>query len=74
MLVAIYAAARPTGFKEALWPSYTGAHSWMPMAFSPKTGLVYIPKLEQGAKYTDEKTDLKAWKPKPGTVGDAASR
>jgi len=53
-----------------LWPSYTGAHSWMPMAFSPKTGLVYIPKLEQGAKYTDEKTDLKNWKPKVGTVGE----
>ncbi|GGB92826.1 hypothetical protein GCM10011494_09020 [Novosphingobium endophyticum] len=32
-----------------LWPGPTGAHSWMPQAYSPQTGLVYIPVLEQGA-------------------------
>jgi quinohemoprotein ethanol dehydrogenase len=58
------------GASFELWPSYTGAHSWMPMAFSPKTGLVYLPKLEQGAKYTDKGIDTKAWKPAPGTVGE----
>ena len=59
-----------SGASFELWPSYTGAHSWMPMAFSPKTGLVYIPKLEQGAKYTDKGIDLKTWKPVVGTVGE----
>lgn len=32
-----------------LWPGPTGAHSWMPQAYSPQTGLVYIPVLENGA-------------------------
>lgn len=29
-------------------PSSVGGHSWHPMAFSPKTGLVYIPTQEMG--------------------------
>jgi quinohemoprotein ethanol dehydrogenase len=28
-------------------PSYGGGHSWNPMAYSPITGLVYIPTMEQ---------------------------
>jgi PQQ-dependent dehydrogenase (methanol/ethanol family) len=28
------------------WPSTRGAHSWMPMSYSPVTGLVYIPTQE----------------------------
>ena len=32
-----------------LWPGPQGAHSWLPQAFSPRTGLVYIPELEIGA-------------------------
>jgi quinohemoprotein ethanol dehydrogenase len=32
-----------------LWPGPTGAHSWMPQAYSPLTGLVYIPVIENGA-------------------------
>jgi quinohemoprotein ethanol dehydrogenase len=31
------------------WPGPTGAHSWMPQAYSPLTGLVYIPVIENGA-------------------------
>jgi quinohemoprotein ethanol dehydrogenase len=29
-----------------LYPSMAGAHSWNPMSFNPKTGLVYIPAIE----------------------------
>ncbi len=29
-----------------VYPSWAGAHSWNPMSFSPKTGLVYIPTLD----------------------------
>ncbi|MCJ2188075.1 outer membrane protein assembly factor BamB family protein [Novosphingobium beihaiensis] len=36
-----------------LWPGPTGAHSWMPQAYSPDTGLVYIPVLENGALIGD---------------------
>jgi len=52
----------PEGKSFELWPSERGAHSWMPSAFSPQTGLVYIPKLETGAIYTDRGIDLKNWK------------
>jgi alcohol dehydrogenase (cytochrome c)/quinohemoprotein ethanol dehydrogenase len=32
-------------------PSPHGAHSWMPMSYDPKTGLVYIPVQEVGFTY-----------------------
>ena len=32
-----------------MWPGPQGAHSWLPQAFSPRTGLVYIPIMELGA-------------------------
>lgn len=36
-----------------MWPGPTGAHAWMPQAFSPRTGLIYIPVQEQGAMIGD---------------------
>ncbi len=56
-------------------PTPTGAHNWLPMAFSPKSGLVYIPVSERGVKWADPFPDylprlpegdhsyLKAWDP-----------
>jgi quinohemoprotein ethanol dehydrogenase len=32
-----------------LWPGPQGAHSWPPQAFSPQTGLLYIPVMDLGA-------------------------
>lgn len=32
-----------------MWPGPQGAHSWLPQAFSPRTGLVYIPIMEMGS-------------------------
>ena len=40
-------------------PGALGAHSWHPMSFSPKTGLVYIPANEAAQPYLAEKN----WKP-----------
>lgn len=40
-----------------MWPSPRGAHSWMPMAFSPQTGLVYIPRLSQGLTFDSRGID-----------------
>jgi quinohemoprotein ethanol dehydrogenase len=34
-----------------VWPSPTGAHSWQSMSFSPRTGLVYIPYMQIGARF-----------------------
>jgi quinohemoprotein ethanol dehydrogenase len=33
---------------KLVFPSVIGAHSWQPMAYSPLTGLVYLPTLEAG--------------------------
>lgn len=36
---------------QVIWPGIAGAHSWTPMAFSPRTGLVYLQVHESGASY-----------------------
>ena len=45
------------------WPSSAGAHSWQPMSFNPRTGLVYIPTMKLamriGPSASDD--DLKAF-------------
>jgi len=45
-------------------PGAIGAHSWQPMSYSPKTGLVYIPTNEVAQAYHAAPKD---WK--PGKVG-----
>jgi quinohemoprotein ethanol dehydrogenase len=44
-----------TGKTVQMMPGPDGAHTWHPMAFSPKTGLVYIPAQEIGKKFTPVK-------------------
>jgi quinohemoprotein ethanol dehydrogenase len=67
--VEIPAARFPNGQDGVVWPTTSGAHSWMPMAFSPMTRLVYIPKIEHGMSYNDRGFDPKTWKPAAGSVG-----
>lgn len=43
----------PNGVDFEMWPSSRGAHSTMPMAYSPLTKLVYIPKIEMGMTLND---------------------
>ena len=43
-----------TGKPFEIWPSMRGAHSVPPMAYSPQTKLVYIPKLESALVYDDK--------------------
>ncbi len=50
----------PDGQAAILFPSPVGAHSVEAMSYSPKTGLVYIPAIEQGRIYTDP-PDLAGW-------------
>jgi quinohemoprotein ethanol dehydrogenase len=38
-----------------IWPSAYGTHNWQGMSYSPQTGLVYIPYMQLGARYTDER-------------------
>ena len=38
-----------------IWPGPLGAHSWQAMAFSPQTGLAYIPVMQVGARLSHDK-------------------
>jgi quinohemoprotein ethanol dehydrogenase len=38
--------------RVSIWPSSLGAHSWQQMSYSPNTGLVYIPYLQVGARFS----------------------
>jgi len=56
----------PVTFK----PSPAGAHSWTPMAFSPKSGLVYIPAIDLEVTYDDKGITKENWKRTPGMALD----
>ena len=53
---------------QFILPSALGAHNWQPMAFHPKTGLVYIPVQELAGIYTlsQEWKKKKTYTPKKG--------
>jgi quinohemoprotein ethanol dehydrogenase len=38
-----------------LYPAPSGAHNWQDMSFSPKTGLAYIPYMQNGARFIKDK-------------------
>lgn len=38
--------------ESTIWPSVFGAHNWQAMSFNPETGLVYIPYIQLGMKFT----------------------
>jgi len=65
-----------TGQPVVMMPGPDGAHSWHPMAYNPKTGLVYIPAQEIGKSFTpvkDFKTSEMGWNlgvDVAGTPGD----
>ncbi|MCK9284649.1 MAG: PQQ-dependent dehydrogenase, methanol/ethanol family [Rhodocyclaceae bacterium] len=44
-----------------IWPGSAGAHNWHPMAFSPQTGLVYIPTINLPGVYDDSAIDRRHW-------------
>ena len=54
---------RPVERPEADWseqerfvvPGHLGGHNWHPMAYSPRTGLVYIPSMNTGVPYNPDK-------------------
>lgn len=54
-------SGRPRLTKKANWysgpkivyPSWAGGHSWQPMSFNPRTGLVYIPAIDAPSVWVD---------------------
>ncbi|HEX2793280.1 MAG TPA: PQQ-dependent dehydrogenase, methanol/ethanol family [Croceicoccus sp.] len=51
-------------------PGTFGAHSWMPMAFSPQTSLVYIPAIQSSTVFDPTVIDPKTWQRPPENVLD----
>lgn len=56
----------PTTFS----PTPVGAHSWVPMAYSAQSGLVYIPSIELESTFDDRGIDRVNWKRRPGMALD----
>ena len=54
--------ARYADGEALLWPGSGRVHNWHPMAFSPDTGLTYIPTREMPGYYNDEGREPKTWK------------
>ena len=51
-----------------IWPSDYGAHNWQAMAFSPRTGLVYIPTMKAGMRVEADNTEHIPVDPDDGTA------
>src|SRR5580658_8700416 len=49
--------ARYTTNSIKIWPGAGGSHNWPPMAYSPVTGLVYVPGNEGSATYAPVKPE-----------------
>ena len=46
--------------EATIWPSPLGMHNWQDMAYSPRTGLVYVPTMQLGIRFSK--------KPKNGEI------
>ncbi|WP_420429069.1 PQQ-dependent dehydrogenase, methanol/ethanol family [Algiphilus sp.] len=53
--------ARYENGEALIWPGSGGIHNWHPMAFSPRSGLTYIPTREMPGYYNDEGREPQSW-------------
>lgn len=61
------------GQKAVIWPGTAGAHNWLPMSFSPRNGIAYIPKIEMPTIYDDKGIDTGKWRRPAGNFIDGAN-
>jgi quinohemoprotein ethanol dehydrogenase len=40
-----------------IWPNPTGGHNWHSQSFSPRTGLIYIPAMHNGVRYSKDRIE-----------------
>ncbi|CAN5213335.1 PQQ-dependent methanol/ethanol family dehydrogenase [soil metagenome] len=66
-------ARYPDGKTFTMWPGPIGAHTWLPMAFNPRAGLVYIPAIEMATSYNDVGITKANWVRAPGNSVDGAA-
>lgn len=55
-------ARYPVNGTALVFPSAMGAHSWMPMSYSPNTGLVYVPTADMPLPYDSRGIDPQTWR------------
>lgn len=70
--VEVPGARFPNGKDFEMWPSAWGAHSWQPSAFSPSSGLMYVPLIEKGWHYNDRGFSSAGWQRAGGNAYDFA--
>jgi quinohemoprotein ethanol dehydrogenase len=58
--------AHNTTTPHIMSPSWLAAHTWHPMSYSPKTGLVYLSAQEQGSIYARAEDGQYKYTPGPG--------
>ena len=56
----------PQARYKTVMPQETGGHNWQPMAFSPATGLVYIPAMDGAAIFAPQEK----WRPRAWNTGN----
>ena len=66
-------ARYPDGKTFTMWPGPVGAHTWLPMAYSPVRKLVYIPAIEMATSYNDRGITRENWVRAPGEAVDGAA-
>ncbi|MEY4762948.1 MAG: hypothetical protein RLZZ200_2804 [Pseudomonadota bacterium] len=54
-----------------VYPGNLGLHNWTAMAFSPKTGLAYIPTMDSGGIFSDAGIDSRKWRHVAGQFNSA---
>lgn len=54
-------ARYPDGTSFDVFPSPAGAHNWTAMAYSLRTGMAYIPRVNRGVSITDKGLDFENW-------------
>jgi quinohemoprotein ethanol dehydrogenase len=71
--IEVEGARYPNGATAIIAPGPAGAHSWMASAYSPQSGLVYIPALDDGDfRFNDKGIDIANWNPPAGNIIEGA--
>lgn len=55
-------ARYPDGSDFELWPGPNGAHTWLPSALNPATGIAYIPVKNSAYSFSDRGIALDRWR------------
>lgn len=63
----------PDGTAFILSPGSMGAHSWQPMAYSPKAALAFVPIITRTSTFDDRGIEPGHWRRTPGNGFDVAA-